>query len=52
MSKSDEKPVRICVRFASGKRRMWKTGYDAIKRYRALGQLIGAWSTSTGKVLA
>jgi hypothetical protein len=43
------KPVRIYVRFASGKTRMWKTGYAAIAKYRASGQLLGAWSASTGK---
>lgn len=43
------KPVRIYVRFPSGKKRMWETGYSAIAKYRAAKQLLGAWATSTGK---
>lgn len=45
-------PVRILTRLANGRSRMRLSGYDAIKRAREAGTLLGAWSTSTGKPLA
>lgn len=45
-------PVRIYIRCKDGLNRRYYGGYALIAKYRSTGQLIGAWSTSTGKALA
>lgn len=50
--KTYTQPVRIRIKCADGIRRTYYAGYAAIKKYRTTGQLVGAWSTSTGKAIA
>jgi hypothetical protein len=45
-------PVRIRIKTKTGIRRTYYGAYSLIAKYRASGQLVAAWSTSTGKAIA